>query len=291
MYNKDKKRKMNERQINKLYTEYKKNRKLLNIKLLEPLSSISNAKIAIIVPHRDRLHYLKLFITFFKKAQNILGNIMDIYIIDQDNNDLFNRGLLLNIGYSIAKKKRYDRYIFHDIDSFPDEDVLLLYTQYLNKNIHFSSPDLGYKYTFPEFCGGVIGMSSKDFEKINGFPNDFWGWGGEDDALYNRLVKNKVRLYRPTKGSYEFDQSITPHSNKNPNKKYNILTDLTHSDRNGIRQLKSLEIYIEEVPISLFIKEGKENKHKILLKDFLLIKKIKDTKKPFNIYIYKIDYK
>ena len=23
--------------------------------------------------------------------------------------------------------------------------------------------------------------------KINGFPNNFWGWGGEDKAIRNRM--------------------------------------------------------------------------------------------------------
>lgn len=28
----------------------------------------------------------------------------------------------------------------------------------------------------------------KQFKKINGFANAFWGWGGEDDDLWNRYV-------------------------------------------------------------------------------------------------------
>lgn len=44
------------------------------------------------------------------------------------------------------------------------------------------SPRLPYN----EFFGGVSGMTVKQFQKINGFPNAFWGWGGEDDDLWNR---------------------------------------------------------------------------------------------------------
>lgn len=39
---------------------------------------------------------------------------------------------------------------------------------------------------YNEFFGGVSGLTVKQFEKINGFPNAFWGWGGEDDDLWNR---------------------------------------------------------------------------------------------------------
>lgn len=39
---------------------------------------------------------------------------------------------------------------------------------------------------YNEFFGGVSGLMVKQFKKINGFPNAFWGWGGEDDDLWNR---------------------------------------------------------------------------------------------------------
>lgn len=37
-----------------------------------------------------------------------------------------------------------------------------------------------------EFFGGVSGLTVKQFKQVNGFPNAFWGWGGEDDDLWNR---------------------------------------------------------------------------------------------------------
>jgi hypothetical protein len=39
---------------------------------------------------------------------------------------------------------------------------------------------------YTEFFGGVSGLTVEQFRKINGFPNAFWGWGGEDDDLWNR---------------------------------------------------------------------------------------------------------
>ena len=45
-----------------------------------------------------------------------------------------------------------------------------------------------HRLPYSEFFGGVSGLTVEQFRKINGFPNAFWGWGGEDDDLWNRWV-------------------------------------------------------------------------------------------------------
>lgn len=39
---------------------------------------------------------------------------------------------------------------------------------------------------YNQYFGGVSSMSKEQYLKINGFPNNYWGWGGEDDDIYNR---------------------------------------------------------------------------------------------------------
>ena len=36
-----------------------------------------------------------------------------------------------------------------------------------------------------------------DLKKINGFPTVFLGWGGEDDAMRNRMKKKGMKVVRP----------------------------------------------------------------------------------------------
>jgi hypothetical protein len=62
----------------------------------------------------------------------------------------------LNIGIKISQSvlnNTYDRYIFHDVDSYPTQELFNLYSTLYKKNIHYASPYLNYKYTYDQFMG------------------------------------------------------------------------------------------------------------------------------------------
>ena len=44
--------------------------------------------------------------------------------------------------------------------------------------------------------GGVTAFSVDDFQLINGFSNVFWGWGSEDDDLYQRVIYHNLTVTR-----------------------------------------------------------------------------------------------
>ena len=51
---------------------------------------------------------------------------------------------------------------------------------------------------YQRLFGGAGSFTREHFELINGFSNEFWGWGGEDDDLYKRynqciLINKSVR--------------------------------------------------------------------------------------------------
>ena len=53
-----------------------------------------------------------------------------------------------------------------------------------------------YRLPYKDIFGGVSAMSGKDFVKVNGFSNRFWGWGGEDDDIRRRINKAGLQLTR-----------------------------------------------------------------------------------------------
>merc|ERR1712113_272890 len=56
------------------------------------------------------------------------------------------------------------------------------------------------RYAGKAYFGGINSFSAPDFRRINGFPNNFWGWGGEDDELRERVQDTRVHVTKPTSG-------------------------------------------------------------------------------------------
>jgi hypothetical protein len=149
-------------------------------------------KLGIIVPYRDRAEHLDKFKEEFKKYMESYDIDYHLIIVEQDNANIFNRGMLLNIGFVYAKKLNCDYVVFHDIDMIP-VDVDYSYSdkplQLANNFINDDSRTI-----FDEYFGGVTMFPIEDFEKINGYSNRYWGWGYEDNDLLFRCATKGLNL-------------------------------------------------------------------------------------------------
>ncbi|KFV47177.1 Beta-1,4-galactosyltransferase 2 [Tyto alba] len=111
-----------------------------------------------------------------------------IYIINQFGEDTFNRAKLLNVGFLEALKddEEYDCFIFSDVDLIPMDDRNLYRCYEQPRHFAVGMDKFGFRLPYAGYFGGVSGLSKSQFLKINGFPNEYWGWGGEDDDIFNR---------------------------------------------------------------------------------------------------------
>ena len=182
----------------------------------------NNHKLAIIVPYRDRQKQLDIFIPHMKKFLSrpaqlewYIGNLSkesygedrlrssssdvdiyldyDIFVVEQSDEYPFNRGMLINSCVKILPPE-YDYFVFQDIDLLPMIDsIRYAYEEHrLHMATHFEG---NIKLPYFEYIGGCLKITREDFEKINGFSNEYWGWGIEDLDLLTRMRNNNLLEY------------------------------------------------------------------------------------------------
>jgi len=156
-------------------------------------------KLAVIIPFRNRQEHLEELIPALKQTINKHNPNNKIFVIEQsggnnngtgswhDGETPFNKGSLFNAGVTIAKNEGYDYVVLHDVDLIPECSDY----GYPKQPTHLSFLVSQFKYApqYKELFGGSFSLDINDYELINGYTNDFWGWGKEDDDFFIRLNK------------------------------------------------------------------------------------------------------
>ncbi|KAL3272319.1 hypothetical protein HHI36_024268 [Cryptolaemus montrouzieri] len=196
-------------------------------------------KMALIIPFRCRGAHLLLFLQHMHPF--LQRQLLDytIFIIEQDGDGPFNRALLMNVGYVEALKRRnYDCFIFHDVDLLPENDKNLYTCPIQPRHMSVAVDSLKYKLPYRDIFGGVSAISTEHFRLLNGFSNSFWGWGGEDDDMSNRIRHHKLLIsrYPPTIARYTM---LTHKKDKPSPNRYDILKlGQQKFDKDGLNSLE-----------------------------------------------------
>ena len=150
------------------------------------------ARIAIIVPYRDRPDHLRQFVPHMRRfISDARLTECAIHIVEQASGKPFNRGTVKNIGFKLAEPS-VDYVCFHDVDYLPikaDYSRVDCPTLLISKGTALTE-DMN------TFFGAVVAFPKADFVKINGYPNVYWQWGFEDAELRERCVLNGLTIKR-----------------------------------------------------------------------------------------------
>lgn len=181
----------------------------------------------LIVPYRNRESHLKQFIEHYKD--------FDVLVVEQANKELFNRGKLLNIGFNESKDNTI---CFHDVDLLAHH--LDHYLKSIKGGYHFSGlcEQFNYKVPYEKCFGGVTAFDADSFLKCNGFSNDFWGWGGEDDDLYNRCILSGVQTIFKDYKYYSLQHERQPITSQYKVNKVMVLKTIDIWQKSGLNSLR-----------------------------------------------------
>jgi len=134
-------------------------------------------KLSIVIPYRGRKPFLDVFLKGLTKYLHYKNNFTQddfcVILAEQLDDHYFNRGLSINVGadYSI-RHNLGDYFVFHDIDILPMSGIDYRYSD---------KPEWWF------LCAGGFKMLASDFTAVNGFSNEYCGWGYEDTDFQKRL--------------------------------------------------------------------------------------------------------
>ncbi|XP_042339069.1 beta-1,4-galactosyltransferase 1-like, partial [Plectropomus leopardus] len=105
---------------------------------------------------------------------------------------------VMNAGCAEALKQYdFDCFVFSDVDLVPMDDRNLYRCFNHPRHLAVAVDKFNFQLPYNTIFGGVWSLSKKQYFKINGFSNTFWGWGGEDDDIYLRIVNRGMFITRP----------------------------------------------------------------------------------------------
>ncbi|MCI4395139.1 hypothetical protein PGIGA_G00176710 [Pangasianodon gigas] len=163
-----------------------------------PSECVSRQKVALIIPFRDRETHLKYWLFYMHPILQRQQLDYGVYVIEQNGDETFNRAKLLNVGYVEALRDYdYDCFVFSDVDLIPIDDRNLYKCYDQPRHLSVAMDKFSFNLSYNQYFGGVSSLSKEQYLKINGFSNNYWGWGGEDVDIYNRLSLQGMSISRP----------------------------------------------------------------------------------------------
>ncbi|XP_051464460.1 beta-1,4-galactosyltransferase 4 isoform X1 [Apus apus] len=214
-------------------------------------------RVAILIPHRNRekhlLYLLEHLHPFLQRQQLDYG----IYVIHQAGSTKFNRAKLLNVGYLEAlKEASWDCFIFHDVDLVPENDFNIYMCDRQPKHLVVGRNNTGYRLRYSGYFGGVTALTRDQFSKVNGFSNNYWGWGGEDDDLRIRVEMQKMKVVRPSAAVARYTMIFhkRDHGNEENAERMKLLRQVSRTwKRDGLNSCSYKLLSVEHNPLYINI--------------------------------------
>ena len=148
-------------------------------------------KLGICIPYRNRKEHLDKLVPKLTEYLNKKGIDHKFYVGHQVDDKLFNRGAMKNIAAYMAFSDGCDYVALHDVDMVPNIENGLPELDYSYPNetpIHIATKLSKYEYGlgYDQYFGGIVLFTKEQMDKTNGYSNEYWDWGQEDDDLFWR---------------------------------------------------------------------------------------------------------
>jgi N-terminal region of glycosyl transferase group 7/N-terminal domain of galactosyltransferase len=221
-------------------------RSVLARRVIRPLTFAAERRLTVVIPYRDRAHHLSQLLPelLAKLAEQDLS--YRVLVVEQEAGALFNRGRLLNVGMQYSADSS-DYFCLHDVDAVPIVANYLCPSQPLrlgNRMLNCAGERVHDSYYF----SGAVCIRKEHAYAVNGFSNEYWGWGKEDDDFFFRLLLAGFLCYFDLQGTFRdlpnpLHQRVRrkpvapPHVKRNRQRRSRLLRGLSDPADDGLRTL------------------------------------------------------
>jgi hypothetical protein len=153
-------------------------------------------RLHVIISFRDRHAHLLTLLPVL--AEHLHAIPHRVIVVEQADDEPFNQGTVHNVGALL--RPDCDYYCFHDVDLVPAWNPrrrsAYEYTRSIAHLAKYRLQDDGTRpIRYSPFClGGVLLFNKLSFFAINGYSNEYHGWGHGDNDLYARAVLSGQRV-------------------------------------------------------------------------------------------------
>lgn len=153
---------------------------------------------------------------------------------------------------ALKEDEAYNCFIFSDVDLVPMDDRNLYRCGDQPRHFAIAMDKFGFRLPYAGYFGGVSGLSKSQFLRINGFPNEYWGWGGEDDDIFNRISLTGMKISRPDIriGRYRMiKHDRDKHNEPNPQRFTKIQNTKLTMKQDGIASVRYRVLEVSRQPL------------------------------------------
>ena len=221
---------------------------LLESRVARPLTFAADQSLTIVIPFRDREEHLRQLMPTLSATLDQQRIRHRVLVVEQDAGGLFNRGKLINIGIHHAAAVS-DYYCLHDVDAVPVVANYQCPSQPLRLVNTIRGPD-GETRRTDYYFSGAISIRKEQVFAANGYSNEYWGWGKEDDDFFFRLLLAGYLCFYDTQGEFHDlpnpkQQQVVrkspktpPHVRLNRERRSRLLRGLTSPHEDGLNTLR-----------------------------------------------------
>ncbi|CAI2730463.1 unnamed protein product [Schistosoma spindalis] len=197
--------------------------------------NISEYGVVIIIPLKNQFKQLYITLSTLIPILQIQKLCYRIFVIEQIDNELINKGKLKNIGFIESLKLfKFNCVIFHDVNLAPinyfnsyqcDQS-----TKYMAIHLSVGINTNKFKLPYNTYIGGVLKISTHHFITVNGYSNEYWGLDNEnDDDFEKRLSTTGIKYIHVNNkiGRYIY----IPYTSKYSLQSYNLKKLLNRSNK------------------------------------------------------------